>query len=73
MSAYGGVGGRAPFIINLGTKLRAIVKFTPLTFYSWYSLNRRFCRSQSQSQHSVERIRFLPVLEFEPRISQPLS
>jgi hypothetical protein len=57
MKAYWGSGGIAPLIIDLGTRWRWVVSFTPRPLYPqgenpWYPLDRRLGGPQSRSGHS---------------------
>jgi hypothetical protein len=54
MKAYWGSGGVAPRILNLGTRWRWVVSFTPRPLYTqgkspWYLLDRRLGGPQSRS------------------------
>jgi hypothetical protein len=59
MRAYGGSGGIAPLIPDLGTGWRCVVSFTHRPLYSqgnspWYPLDRRLCGPQSRSGRGGE-------------------
>jgi hypothetical protein len=54
MKTYWGSGGIAPRILDLGTRWRWVVSFTPRPLYHqgkspWYPLDRRLGRPQSRS------------------------
>jgi hypothetical protein len=59
MKMYWGSGGIAPRTIDLGTRWRWVVSFTPRPFYPqgkspWYVLDRRLCGPQNRSGCSGE-------------------
>jgi hypothetical protein len=65
MKAYRGSRGTAPLILNLGTRWRWVVNFTPRPLYPrkehWYPLHKRLSRPQSRSEHSDEEKNFNPL------------
>jgi hypothetical protein len=74
MKAYCGSGGIAPRILDLGTRCRWVVSFTPRPLYlkgksRWYPLNRRLGGPQSRSGCSGEEKNFQPLPG--PRSSSP--
>jgi len=59
MKTYWGSGNTAPCILNLGTKLRWAISFTPRPLYlrtksPWYPFDRRLGRLYSRSGHGGE-------------------
>jgi len=56
-------GGIAPGILNLGTRLRWVVSFTPRPLYRRYPLYRRLGEPQSLSGRGGEEKKFLPILK----------
>jgi hypothetical protein len=59
MKAYWGSGCTAPRILDLGTRWRLVVSFTPYPFYpqikrSWYPFDRRLGGPHSRSGHGGE-------------------
>jgi hypothetical protein len=77
MKAYCGSGGIATHILDLGTRWRRVVSFTPWPLYPqgkspWYPLDRRLGGMQSWSGCSEEKIsQLLP--ELEAPIIQPVA
>jgi hypothetical protein len=68
-----GSGGIAPRILNLGTRWRWVVSFTPSPLYPqrkslWYSMDRRLGGPQSWPGHGVEEKNSQPPPEIEPPI-----
>jgi hypothetical protein len=73
-----GNGGITPLILDLGTRWRWVVSFTPCLLYPqgkspWYPLGRRLGGPQSRSGHGGEEKNFQPLSGFEPSIIQPVS
>jgi hypothetical protein len=80
MKAYWGSGGIAPLILDLGTRWRFVVSFTPRPLYSqgkspWYPLDRRLGGPQSRSGRGGEDKIPSPCRKSNPRtpIVQPLG
>jgi hypothetical protein len=78
MKGYSGSGGIAPRILDLGTRLRWVVSFTPRSFYPqgkspWYALDRRLGGPQSRSGRDGEEKNSQPLRRLEPPIIQPIS
>jgi hypothetical protein len=78
MKTYWGNGGTAARIINLGTRCRRVVSFTPRPLYPLgkelrYSLDRRLGGTQSRSGRGGEekKIPSLLLTGIEPRSSIP--
>jgi hypothetical protein len=74
MRAYCGSGGVAPRILDLGTRLRWVVNFTPRLLYPQgksprYPLDRRLGGPQSRSRRGVEEENSQHLPEIEPRSS----
>jgi hypothetical protein len=60
MKMYWNSGGTAPHILDLGTKWRWVVSFTPRPLYplgksAWHPLDRRLCEPQSLLDAVVKR------------------
>jgi hypothetical protein len=77
MKAYRGSGGRAPCIVDLGTRWREVVSFTPLPLYPqgkspWYQFDRRLGGPQSRSGVGEEK-NSQPLPGLEPPIIQPVA
>jgi hypothetical protein len=72
MNAYRGTRGIAPFILNIDTKWRLVVKFTPR---SLYSRERNSVTTEYEASVEVLQKRKMccPLPEFEPRIVQPVA
>jgi hypothetical protein len=71
MKIYWGNGGIAPRIIDLGTRWRWVVSFTPRPLYPqgknpWYPLNRRLGGPQSRFGHCGEEKNSQPPPGIEP-------
>jgi hypothetical protein len=78
MMAYWGSEGIAPRILDLGTRWRWVVSFTPRPFYlqeksPWYPLDRRLGGGQSQSGHGSEKKNSQPLPGLKPPIIQPVD
>jgi hypothetical protein len=78
MKAYWGSGGIAPLILDLGTRWRWVVSFTPRPLYPqgkspWYPLNRRLGGPQSRSRRGGEEKNSQPLPGLEHPIIQPVS
>jgi hypothetical protein len=77
MKAYWESGGIAPRILDLGTRWRWVVSFTPPSLHPqgnspWYPLERRLSGPQSRSGRSDEKnSQLLPGLE--PPTIQPIA
>jgi hypothetical protein len=72
MKTYGGSGGIAPRILDLGTRRRWVVSFTPRPFYSqgknpWYPLDRRLGAPSAVLDAVVKREIPSPRRESNPR------
>jgi hypothetical protein len=79
MKAYWGSGGIAPHI-DLGTRWRWVVSYTPWPLYPqgkspWYPFDRRLGGPQSRSGRSGEEKNYQPPPESNPRtpIVQPVA
>jgi hypothetical protein len=71
MKTYWGSGGIAPCILDLGTRWRWVVSFTPWPICPWgkspwYPLDRRLGGPQSHSGHSGEKKNSQPQLGIKP-------
>jgi hypothetical protein len=71
-----GVGGIAPRILDLGTRWRWVVSFTPRPLYPrgkspWYPLDRRLGGPQSRYGRGGERKISSPSRDSKPRSSSP--
>jgi hypothetical protein len=71
MKAYWGSAGIAPRILDLGSRWRWVVNFTPLPLYPqgkspWYPLDRRLGGPQSRSERGGEEKNSQPPPEIEP-------
>jgi hypothetical protein len=78
MMAYWGSEGIAPRILDLGTRWRWAVSFTPRSLYTkgkspWYPLDRRLGGPQSQSGHIGEEKNSQPLAGLESPITQPVA
>jgi hypothetical protein len=78
MKAYWENEGIAPRILDLGTRWRWVVSFTPRPFYSqgksrWYPLDRKLSGPQKRSGRCGEGKNSQPLLGIEPAINQPLA
>jgi hypothetical protein len=78
MKAYWGSGVIAPRILDLGTRWRWVVSFTPRPLYHqgknpWYLLDRRLGGPQSRSGRGGEEKISQPLPGLEPPIIQPLA
>jgi hypothetical protein len=78
MKAYWGRGRIARLILDLGTRWRRVVSFTPRPLYPqgkshWYSLDRRLGEPQSRSWRGVEEKNLQPLTGLEPPIIQPVA
>jgi hypothetical protein len=79
MKAYWGRGGIASRIIDLGTRWRWVVSFTPRPLYPqgklpWYPLDRRLDEPQNRSGHGGEEKNSQPPTgnrTLEPKSSSP--
>jgi hypothetical protein len=76
MKAYRGSGGIDPRILDLGTRCRWMVSFTPRPLYPqgripWYPLDRRLGGTQSRSGHG-EGKNSQPLPGLEPPIIRPV-
>jgi hypothetical protein len=75
MKAYWGSWGIAPRILDLGTRLRSMVSFTPRSLYPrwkslWYPLDRRLGGPQSRSGRGGEEKNSQPLQGLDPPIVQ---
>jgi hypothetical protein len=71
-------GGIAPRILDLGTKWRWVVSFTPRPLYPhgkspWYPLDRRLGGLRNRSGHSSEETNSQPLPELETPTNQPVA
>jgi hypothetical protein len=71
MKTYLRNGGIAPHILDLGTRWRLVVTFTPRPLYlqgksPWYSLDRRLGEPQSRSGRDGEEKNYQPPSGIEP-------
>jgi hypothetical protein len=78
MKAYSGSGGIAPCILDLGTRRKWVVSFTPRPLYPqgkspWYPLDRELGGPQSQFGHGGEEKNSQPHPALEPPIIQPVA
>jgi hypothetical protein len=80
MKSYWGSGGIAPRILDLGTRWRRVVSFTPWPLYPqgnshWDPLDRRLGGPQSRSGHGGEEKNSQPRRELNPRnpFVQPIA
>jgi hypothetical protein len=78
MNTYGGIGGTAPRIPDLGTRWRWVVSFTPRSFTPQgkkppNSLDRRLGGPQRRSGRGGEEKNFQPLPGLEPPIIQPVA
>jgi hypothetical protein len=73
MKAYWGSGGIDSRILDLGTRWRWVVSFTPQGKSPWYLLDRRLGGSQSRSGRSGEEKNSEPLPGLEPPIIQPVA
>jgi hypothetical protein len=75
---YWGSGGIAPRILDLGTRWRWVVSFTPQSLYpqgksTWYPLDRRMGGPQSHSGRGGEEVNSQPLPGLELPIIQPVA
>jgi hypothetical protein len=78
MKAYWETGGIAPHILELGTRWRWVVNFTPRPLYlqgksPWYPLDRRLGGPQSRSGRGGEAKNSQPLPGLESSIIQPAA
>jgi hypothetical protein len=78
MKAYEGSGGTAPRILDLGTRLRWVVTFTPRPLYPqgkspWYPSDRMRGGPQIRSGRGGEEKNSQPLPGPEPPIVQPVA
>jgi hypothetical protein len=78
MKAYWGSEGIAPRILDLRTRWRRVVSFTPRPLYRqgkspWYPLDRRLVGFQSRSGRGGEKRNSQPLPGLEPLTIQPLA
>jgi hypothetical protein len=78
MKAYWGSGGVAPRIINLNTRWKWMVSFTPRPLCTqgkspWYPLDRRLGGPQSRSGRGGEEKNSEPLPGLLPTIIQPVA
>jgi hypothetical protein len=71
MKEYWGSGGIAPHFLDLGTRWRWVVSFTPLPLYlegksPWYPFDRRLGGPQSRSGRGGEKKNSQPLPGIEP-------
>jgi hypothetical protein len=70
-----GIRGIAPRILDLGTRWRSVVSFTPRPLYPqekspWHPLDRKLGRPQSRSERDGEEKNSQPLPGLEPPIIQ---
>jgi hypothetical protein len=73
-----GSGGMALLVLDLGTRFRRVVSFTPRPIYPqgkspWYPLERRLHGSQSRYGRGGEEKNSHPLPGLEPPIIQPVA
>jgi hypothetical protein len=78
MKAYEGSGVIAPRILDLGSRRRWVVSFTPRPLYPqgknpWYPLDRRLGGLQSRSGRGGEEKNSQPLSGLERPIIQPVA
>jgi hypothetical protein len=78
MKLYWGIGGIVPRILDLGTRWRWVVSFTPRPLYPhgkspWYPLDRRLGGAQNRSVRGGEERDSQPVQVLEPATIQPVA
>jgi hypothetical protein len=78
MKAYWGSGRVSPRILDLGTRWKAVVSFTPRSLYlqgnsPWYPLDRRLGGAQSRSGRGGEEKNSQLLPGLEPPIIQPVA
>jgi hypothetical protein len=78
MKTYCGSGDIAPRILDLGTRWKRVVSFTPRPLYPqgnnpWYSLDRRLGGLQSRSGRGGEEKNSQLLPGLEPPIVQPVT
>jgi hypothetical protein len=73
MKAYWGSGGIAPRILDLGTRLRRVVNFTPRSLYPRRKSPYRLCGPRSRSGRSGEEKNSQLLTGLEPPIIQPVA
>jgi hypothetical protein len=73
MKAYEGSRGIAPRILDLGTRWKWVVSFTPIYFRGKNPLDRRLGGSHSRSGRGVEKKNSQPLPGLEPPIIQPVA
>jgi hypothetical protein len=71
VKAYGGSGGLAPYVINLGARWNCMIIFTLRPLYPRgkslrHQLNRRLVEAPPLSEGFVEEENLFPLLETEP-------
>jgi len=76
MKAYWGSGSKAPSVLNLGTRLRWAVRFTPRPFClrgksPRYLLDKRLSGTQGRSGRGGKEKKYPPLPGIEPRSSNP--
>jgi hypothetical protein len=69
--------GIAPRVLDLGTRWRWVVSFTPWPLYTqgkspWYTLDRRFVGHNSQSGRGGKEKKSQPLSGLDPPIIQPV-
>jgi hypothetical protein len=78
MKVFRGSGGIAPLILDLGSRWRWRVSFTPRPLYPqgkspWYPLDRRLGGPQNRSGSGGEEKNSQPLPGLEPSISHPVA
>jgi hypothetical protein len=78
MKVYWGSGGITPRILDLGTRWRWMVSFTPRPLYPpgnspWYPFDIRLGGPQSPSGYGGEEKNSQPLPGLEPPINQPVA
>jgi hypothetical protein len=78
MKAYWGSGTMAPCVLDIGTRWRWVVSFTPRPIRPqgkspWYPLDRRLGGPHSRSGRGGEEKNSQPLPGLEPPIIQPVA
>jgi hypothetical protein len=78
LKVHWGSGGISPRILDLSTRQKQVVSFTPWPLYPqrkspWYPLDRRLGGPHSWSGHGGEGINSYPLSGPEPPITQPTA
>jgi hypothetical protein len=78
MKAYWGSGGIVQRILDLGTRWKWVVSFTPRPLYHqgespWYPLDRKLGETQSRSGRGGEKKNSQSLPGLDPPIIQPVA